>query len=121
MKQFVSTMLCFILIVSLFSACTVPEGYEPKEQPHLYWKDIDAVVTDVSERHWFATTHHYILEVEVYSEEYNLKTILSEQGSGMFAPSHWGIQKGDTVKVKLYSWVMDSTGEVIRRKIHSFS
>ena len=36
-------------------------------------------------------------------------------------PEHWDVETGDIVKVKLYSWVMDSTGEVVRRKIQSFA
>lgn len=121
MKHLISVILCFIVLVSVLTSCTVPADYGPKEQPHLYWKDIEVVVISIEHKHWYATTHHYILEVEVYSDEYNLRTILTERGSGMFTPPHWELQKGDKVKVKLHSWVMDSTGEVIKRKIHSFT
>lgn len=46
--------------------------YERKEQPHLYWKDIDVVVEQVDRRHWLACGHHYEVKVTVRSDEYNL-------------------------------------------------
>ena len=122
-KKF-SIFLTFVIFLFCVTGCDnikFSNSSANKEQPHLYWKDIDAVVTEVNQKHWFATTHHYVLDVTVYSEEYNLTKILTEQGSGAFGtPEHWSIQKGDTVKVRLHSWVMDSTGEVTRREIHDF-
>lgn len=93
--------------------------YEPKEQPHLYWKDIDVVVENVDSRHWFASTHHYIVYVTVKSDEYQLTYTDEFAGSGAFGcPEQWNYRKGDVVKAEMYSWVMDSTGEVVRREIH---
>ena len=91
-----------------------------KEQPHLYWKDIDVVVTSVDKKHWYASTHWYEVEVSVKSEEYQLTFTDTFKGSGAFGfPSQWEYDKGDIIKAKLYSWVMDSTGEVVRREIHA--
>lgn len=91
-----------------------------KEQPHLYWKDIDVAVTSVDKKHWYASTHWYEVKVSVKSEEYQLTYTEVFKGSGAFGcPSQWEYDKGDTVKAKLYSWVMDSTGEVVRREIHT--
>jgi hypothetical protein len=123
MKRIITILLSFILIVSLLPACSVTEIHTPKEQPHLYWKDIDVVITDITQDHWYTPfVHHYKVTVTVYSEEYNLTETLSAEGSGMIgAPKHWSARKGDIIKVVLYSWVMDSTGEIIKRKIQAFA
>lgn len=95
------------------------EPVEKVEQPHLYWKDIDVVVENVEKKHWFATTHRYQLSVTVYSQEYDLKKTIDSSSSGMFTPQHWNVKQGDIIKAQLYSWVIDSTGEVVKREIHS--
>ena len=111
--------LLSILIVFLgFVGCD-SEPVERVEQPHLYWKDINVVVTNVNKKHWFATTHHYIIEITVKSEEYGLEKTITSEGGGMFAPQHWDVKEGDVITAQLYSWVMDSTGEVVKREIHS--
>ena len=104
----------------LLSACAEPNpNYVPPEQPHLYYKTITATVTDNDTRHWFATTHWYEARTTVYSEEYDLENTLTTKGSGVFGcPWEFELKEGDKVEVKLYSWVYDSTGKVIKRKIH---
>ena len=123
MKRVAILLLCFVLILFLFPACSVPEGYEPQEQPHLYWKDIDVVITDIQQDHWYTPpVHNYKITITVHSEEYDLTETLSATGRGMFgAPKHWDARKGDIIKVRLHSYVIDSTGEIVRRKIHSFA
>lgn len=107
-----------ILLFLMMTGCEL-QPVERKEQPHLYWKNIDVVVENVDQRHWFAAVHRYEIHITVYSEEYNLRKTLSYSSSGMYTPEHWGVQKGDIVTAELYSWVMDSTGEVVRRDIHT--
>lgn len=97
------------------------ENITPKEEPHLYWKDIDVVVTDINKKHWYATVHRYEIDVTVHSEEYGLTKTLSVYSSGPFVPEQWDLERGDTIKVKMNSWVMDSTGQVVRREIQGFS
>ena len=106
--------VCFLISLT---GCGL-EPAERAEQPHLYWKDIEVVVESVSKKHWFATVHRYELSVTVYSEEYDLQKTLDFYSSGMFAPEYWNLEKGDVVTAELYSWVMDSTGEVVRRSIN---
>lgn len=92
---------------------------ETKEEPHLYWKDIDVTVTSVDKRHWYALTHWYEVIVTVESDEYQLTYTETFNGSGVFGcPSQWEYSEGDIVKAQLYSWVMDSTGEVVKRQIN---
>ena len=70
-------------------------------------------------KHWYASTHWYYVEVEVYSKEYDLTGKFEYKSSGAFINIDvWDAEVGDTVKAELYSWVYDSTGEVVKREIH---
>lgn len=112
-------ILVIPLLLLCLCSCGETSNYTPPEQPHLYWKTVTAVVTDNDVRRWFAGTHHARATTTVYNEEYDLEATLTAQGSGMFgAPWEINLQKGDKVEVELYSWVYDSTGEVIKREIH---
>lgn len=123
MRKFIGLCSLFVLIALLLTACEIPEpntNYTPPEQPHLYWKDIDVVVTDVYYRRWFAGTHWHEVTVTVESEEYGITGSCVFKGSGMFGvPKQIGYKAGDVVKAQMYSWVMDSTGEVVRRAINT--
>lgn len=113
--------VCLILILGLLAfhcGCMQDIRRERKEQPHLYWKDIDVVVERVDRKHWFAGTHRYEVRVAVRSDEYNLSYTGVITAFGMFRPKQWSYRKGDIVKAELYTWVLDSTGEVIRREIN---
>ena len=119
--RFLSFSITILLIILLFAGCctNTTTKYQPTEQPHLYWKDIDVTVTNVDKRHWFAGTHWYEVTVYVHSDEYDLDGSYTEKGSGAFGcPGSWQYERGDIVKAKLYSWVMDSTGKVIKREIN---
>lgn len=112
-------ILVIPLLLLCLCSCGETSNYAPPEQPHLYWKTVTAVVTNNDVRRWFAGTHHAQATTTVYNEEYDLEATLTAQGSGMFgAPWEIDLQKGDKVEVELYSWVYDSTGEVIKREIH---
>lgn len=120
MKKYV--LIIMIVVILFLTGCNMQiddSTYQPPEQPHLYWKDIDVVVTDIDKRHWFATTHWYKVEITVESEEYGLIEDFEIKGSGLFGrPDEWDYEEGQIVRAELYSWVMDSTGEVVRRKIN---
>lgn len=116
MKRNLITILLFLFMLS---GCTQGYQYTTKEKPHLYWKDIEVEVENVNRQHWFATTHRYSVQISVKNEEYQLTFTEEFYGSGAFGcPHQWEYNEGDIVKAELYSWVMDSTGEVIRREIH---
>jgi len=120
MRNIICLVLTICVIMSL-SACSFEQdpNYTPPEQPHLYWKDIDVEVTNVDKRQWFATVHRRIVNITVYSEEYNLTKTLTYEDSGMWINNPaWEYKKGDVIKAQLYSWVMDSTGEVVKRDIN---
>lgn len=116
--------LVILLVVLCLTMCacdmqTMNANYTPVEQPHLYWKDIDVVVQNVDQRSWFATVHRYELNITVYSEEYGLEKTLHYSGSGMInSIPGWNAKEGDILSAQLYSWVMDSTGEIVKRDIN---
>ena len=119
MRKYVAGILFIFVILLVGCSFESNQNYVPKEQPHLYWKDIDVVVTDIDKRHWFATVHRYEVNITVHSEEYNISKTLNYQSSGAFAViPGWDYEVGDVIKAELYSWVMDSTGEVMRRDIN---
>lgn len=119
MKKAIYALIAAMILI--FSSCAGLDdaSYQPKEQPHLYWKDIDVVVTDIDRQHWFATTHWYEVSLTVKSDEYGLVQSFTIKESGALnCPTQWEYREGDVVRAELYSWSMDSTGEVIRREIH---
>lgn len=112
--------IMFLLIGLIFLVgCSLHSencNFKPAESPHLYWKDIDVVITDIDKSHWYASAHHYKIHLTVESDEYRLTESFDLIGSK--AKEKWNWNKGDTVKAELFSWVMDSTGEVLQREIH---
>lgn len=107
-----------LLLLVFQCGCVQDMPCVKKEQPRLYWEDIDVVVEQVSRKHWFAGTHRYEVRIIVKSDEYNLTFTDVIIGSGMFRPKQWDYHAGDTVKAELCSWVTDSTGEVTKREIN---
>lgn len=96
--------------------------YVPREQPSLYYKDIEVEVVSNKYKQWFAGTTHREARVTVYSSEYDLTETIKIKHSGMCnVPDEMFLEEGDTATVVLYSWVLDSTGEVANRQIHGFA
>lgn len=121
MKKFM--LIIMIVISSFFVGCdsnTPHTQYVRPEEPHLYWKDIEVIVTDVETCRWVTKTHWCYVYITVESKEYDLSKTLEFEGSGFFGkPSQWDYQVGDKVTAQLYSWVKDSTGEIVRREIYT--
>lgn len=119
-RKSLSLALAAIMMLSLCACSFEPDqNYKPPEQPHLYWKDIDVEVVSVNQHTWFATVHRRKLTITVKSEEYGLEKTLYYESSGMINDIPcWNAKEGDIVKAQLYSWVMDSTGQVTRRDIN---
>lgn len=118
-RYMVTGILLTIVLGLMISGCGKRQEYEVEEQPHLYWKEIDVEVISIDKRHWFASTHWYQVNLDVYSSEYDLTKTFEIQGSGSFGcPKEFNYEKGDVVKAELYSWKMDSTGEIVKREIH---
>lgn len=99
------------------------ESYSTQtEREHLYWKDIDVVVTAIDRRHWFASTHWYTVNITVKNDEYGLEKTFEIKGSGAFGcPKEWDYNEGNVISAQMYSWVYDSTGEVTRRDLNKLN
>lgn len=117
-KLWLTKIVIVFMMVSLLSGCDhVNTNYTPPERPHLYWKTIDVVVTDIYHSHSL-NGRHYSATITVYSDEYDLQATITEHGSGIFNNiSFWRAEVGETRTATLHSYVMDSTGEVISREI----
>jgi hypothetical protein len=120
-REFIVIMIALCVLFALVTcSCSniIPkENFAPEEYPHLYWKTIDVEVEDISQSHWFAMVHRYEMTITVRSEEYNLEKTFSIYSQGM-APSGWDCKKGDIIQAELYTWKIDSTGEIVKREIN---
>lgn len=113
----------FILIVAVLSFAFYLEGknisnVEIAERPIRYYKDIDVVVVSNKTETRFAKTRWYFQTLTVKSEEYGIEETFKIKESGMFANiPYWNVKEGDTLQATMYSWVIESTGEVTSRQI----
>ncbi|WP_373262230.1 hypothetical protein [Hungatella hathewayi] len=120
MRYMVAGTIVTILLCLMISDCGKRQECKLDEQPHLYWKEIEVEVISIDKKHWFASTHWYQVDLDVYSSEYELRKTFEIQGSGAFGcPKEFNYEIGDIIKAELYSWKMDSTGEIIEREIHN--
>ena len=119
MKRYILTIIMVtILCLTGCGETTANSTYQQREQPHLYRKEIDVIVTDIETKHWFGGTHWYLANVTVESEEYGLTESFEFKGSGMFGcPKEYHYEEGQVIEAELFSWVIDSTGEVVEREI----
>lgn len=80
------------------------------------------VVISNNKKSWFASTHWYKQQVTVKSKEYNIEKTFEFVGSGVFANMpYWECKEGDVIRAELYSWKMESTGEITRRDINKLN
>ena len=82
----------------------------------MYYKDIECIVTKCDYQYWYASGCHYKAYVTVYNEEYNLEKSFTL--NGMDAKECESLNNGDIITCELYTWVLDSTSEVIKREIN---
>lgn len=115
------TLISILLISCLLVGCenaNISYSYDttPREQPKLQTQDVDCIVLDCDYRHWYASAHHYKCYIKVYNEEYDIEQSFTLDGDN--AKECEGIQKGDIISCELYSYIMESTGEVTKRFIN---
>ncbi len=82
---------------------TEEEYKEWKEnQPRYEYETQQAKIVEIDTRHWFATTHWYTWDIEVYYEPYDLSYSENGQSSGSFnAPSFFNKREGDIITIKI--------------------
>lgn len=109
-----SILLMFTISLTVFCSC----NFEIPEQPKANFKDIDVVITDIEKKQYFAGTAIREVTIEVYSQEYNLTKRFTETYKGMFEEiPYMKYEKGDTVKARLCTYYMESTGQIVNRFI----
>lgn len=107
-----------ISIIALDSKTSSNVNHQ-QEKPVLYWKDIDVKVVSNNKHSWFVKTRFYKQEIKVVSDEYNLEETFYLNDSGAFANMpYWNVKEGDVIKAELYSWKLESTGEIVNREIN---
>ena len=123
--NFVFIIISILLLVGLFTLIATSDSNtssntnQQQEKPVLYWKDIDVKVVSNNKHSWFVKTRFYKQEIKVISNEYNLEETFYLNDSGAFANMpYWNVKEGDVIKAELYSWKLESTGEIVNREIN---
>lgn len=123
--NFVFIIISILLLVGLFTLIATSDSNtssntnQQQEKPVLYWKDIDVKVVSNNKHSWFVKTRFYKQEIKVISNEYNLEKTFYLNDSGAFANMpYWNVKEGDVIKAELYSWKLESTGEIVNREIN---
>ena len=106
-----------VLLAALLSCGCSTHDPDDAEQPQHHWKTVNAVITDIDKQHWYTLFHNYGVNMTLYNEEYDAEGVVYRSSSGMNDFSWWGCEVGDVVEVQLDYWVMESTGEVVRKEI----
>ena len=109
-------LLISILLITIIcsSGCTNTvefEEYEDAEsslnnnsnQYSYTYEIVDAKITNIDCRHWFAICHRYNWDIEVYCEKYKISYSEDGEDSGAFAdiPFYFDKSEGDIVKLKI--------------------
>ena len=109
-------LLISILLITIIcsSGCTNTvefEEYEDTEsslnnnsnQYNYTYEIVDAKITNIDCRHWFAICHRYNWDIEVYCEKYKISYSEDGEDSGAFAdiPFYFDKSEGDIVKLKV--------------------
>ena len=107
-----------VLLLALFIWLCLLDPNDIPEQPVSYVQDIQVVITNIEKHQYYAGTVQRKVEVTVYSKEYNLTQKFTERYAGTFGNMPlWEYEKGDTIKARMITFVMESTGEMTTRYI----
>ena len=96
-------ILCLILICILLAGCSndvSDENREPQDEITYTYEDVDATITYIDMRKWFATSHRWQWEISV---EYDGLTYEEDSfaSGAMNGPSFSDSREGDSVRVRL--------------------
>lgn len=104
-------IIIFLLLIVLLSGCTTIDEYEETElssnnnsnQYKYIYEIVDAKITHIDCRHWFAICHHYTWDIEVYCEKYKISYSEDGEDSGAFAdiPYYFHESEDDIIKLKV--------------------
>ena len=110
-KLLISILLITVLCSSGCTDIVEFEEYEDTEsslnnnsnQYNYTYEIVDAKITNIDCRHWFAICHRYNWDIEVYCEKYKISYSEDGEDSGAFAdiPFYFDKSEGDIVKLKV--------------------
>ena len=110
-KLLISILLITIICSSGCTNIVEFEEYEDAEsslnnnsnQYSYTYEIVDAKITNIDCRHWFAICHRYNWDIEVYCEKYKISYSEDGEDSGAFAdiPFYFDKSEGDIVKLKI--------------------
>ena len=119
MKKAYFILSLFMVMFSLFGCGNLTEKeYQARQEGRLTytWEDVEATITKIDTRHWFAGTHRYEWSIEVYYEPYDLEFTENSWANGAFnRPSFFNKLEGDFISVEICNKYID--GELIGRHI----
>ena len=111
------------LLTALLLFCSCDTNYKsdytpPPDTNHLYWKDIEVVITDVEHQvYGAAPVIRRSVKISVYSEEYDLSDSYVFENINILDDCY-SYEKGDIVTAELYTWKNNVTGEINKREIN---
>ena len=110
-------ILCLILICIFLAGChndVSDKSNEPQDEITYTYEDVDATITYIDMRKWFATCPRWQWEIEV---EYDGMTYEEDDyaSGGMNRPSFADSRKGDMVRVEIANKYVN--GELVDRYI----
>ena len=110
-KLLISILLITVICSSGCTDIVEFEEYEDTEsslnnnsnQYNYTYEIVDAKITHIDCRHWFAICHHYTWDIEVYCEKYKISYSEDGEDSGAFVdiPYYFHESEGDIVKLKV--------------------
>lgn len=86
------------------------------EYDNFSYEDVEMVITKMDTNYFFAGTHHYIWDIEVYYKPYDLYYDEVSESTGAFgAPSFFNANEGDIINARIRNNY--SNGELINREV----
>lgn len=114
-------IIALLTALLLFCGCDGNHEYDyapPPDTNHLYWKDIEVVITDVEHQvYGAAPAIRRSVKISVYSEEYDLSDSYIFENISILDDCY-SYEKGDIVTAELYTWKNNVTGKINKREIN---
>lgn len=110
--------LTIVLLCGCEKGAYSSQSQSQMEREHLYWKDIECKIEDS----WFNAAVPALCTgwIEVKTEEYGIEETFVLRGYEASEMRDY-VRDNETITCEMYSWVLDSTGEVTRRMLNKIT
>lgn len=113
-------LISVLTVIILLTGCgnLTDEEYQAMQEGQLTYdyEEVEATITKIDVRHWFAGTHRYEWNLEVYYEPYALEFSENSWSSGAFScPSFFNKSEGDTISAEICNKYIN--GKLTERRI----